>query len=60
MGKRGDVGNDAHGTLIRGVREALSTGMKLLVNSLETFGIDVGIHLGGGDVGVPEHFLDAP
>lgn len=26
----------------------------------EAFGADVGVDLGGGDVGVAEHFLDGP
>ena len=32
--------------------------MKLAVNAFEAVGIDVGVDLGSGDVGVAEHFLN--
>ena len=32
--------------------------MKFLVNGLEAFLIDVGVDLGGGDVGMPQEFLN--
>ena len=34
--------------------------MKLLVDLLQSPVVDVGINLGGGNVGVPEKFLDHP
>ena len=32
--------------------------MMLLNKRFKTFGLDVGINLGGGDVGMPQHFLN--
>ena len=32
--------------------------MKLLMDGLEPLGVDMGVNLGGGDVGVAEHFLN--
>ena len=34
------------------------TRVELLVNALEAGCLDMGVDLGGGDIGVAEHFLD--
>jgi hypothetical protein len=38
--------------------EPLSTGVELLVQCLKTGLVNVGIDLGGGDIGVPKKLLD--
>src|SRR4051812_18539812 len=37
----------------------LGSGVGLLVDFFEVFGTDVGVNLGGGNIPVAEHFLDA-
>lgn len=38
----------------------LAAGMKFLVDRLETVAIDMGIDLGGGNIGMAQHHLHGP
>jgi hypothetical protein len=42
----------------KAVEGILGAGVKVLVDGFETGGIDVGVDLGGGDVGVSKKLLD--
>jgi len=53
--------NDAHRpdeARFTRLRQTLCPWMKLPMNAFEAVGIDMGVNLGGGDIGMTEHFLN--